>query len=112
MGYCIPIISTLARFYTWTSTLVLGWIFHLSGIPLLLVGMITTSIGLYLSLKILGKMGGIMLIVIGFIGAAFSAGTSLIISLLGFIFLIFGEAAGLIVIGNIVVFILAIICYL
>jgi len=112
MGFCIPIISALAKFYTWTSTLVLGWAFHMSGIPLLLLGMAITSIVLYITLKILHGIGGLILIVIGIIGAAFSAGTSLIISLIGVVFLISGEAAGLIVIGNILAFILAIICYL
>jgi len=110
MGYCIPIISSLVKFYTWTSTLILGWIFHLSGIPLLLLGMVITSIVTYLTLKILGKIGGLILIIIGIAGAAFSFGTSLAISLIGFIFIISGEAAGLIVIGNIMAFILAIIC--
>lgn len=110
MGYCIPIISALAKFYTGASTLILGWIFHMSGIPLLLLGMAVTSIGIYLSLKILGKIGGLMLIIIGVAGAAFSFGTSLIISAIGLFFIISGGAAGLIVIGNIMAFILAIIC--
>ena len=82
----------------------------MSGIPLLLLGMAITSISLYLSLKILGKIGGLILIIIGIIGIAFSFGTSLIISVIGLVFLISGEAAGLIVIVNILAFILAIIC--
>jgi hypothetical protein len=112
MGYCIPIISWLAKFYTGASTLVLGWIFHMSGIPLLLLGMAITSIILYLSLKIFHGIGGLILMLIGFVGAFFSAGASLIISVIGLVFLISGEAAGLIVIGNILAFILAIICYI
>lgn len=110
MGYCIPAISGLVNFYTWTSTVVLGWIFHMSGIPLLLLGMAITSIVTYIFLKILGKIGGLILILIGVAGAIPSGGATLAISVLGFVFLILGEAAGLIVIGNIVAFILAIIC--
>jgi hypothetical protein len=92
--------------WTWLP----GLIYHLGGISLKLLGLVISSIVLFISVKILGKIGGILLIVIGIIGAFVSAGAALIISVIGFVLLIFGQSANLILIGNILAFILAIIC--
>jgi hypothetical protein len=110
MGYCIPIISALSKIYVDVWTFFLKFFIHLNGVSLVLAGLLISSVLLFISLKILGKLGGFMLILIGIIGAFFSFGTSLIISVIGFVLLIFGESANLILIGNILVFILAIIC--
>lgn len=110
MAFCIPVISSLAKFYVSVFTFFLKFFIPLEGITLTLAALVISSGLIFLFGKMLGRLGGILLMVIGIIGAFFSAGTTLIITAIGTVLFFYGRATNLIVLLNILFFGLAILC--
>jgi len=82
----------------------------ISGPIFFFVTLVISSITIYILSAVLGKTGGVILMVVGIIGALVSAGTTLILTLIGFIMTFFGKSK-LLVLLNLGLFALCAACY-
>lgn len=114
----IPIISFLAGSYAAYGylgpfSLIAALIKDPSQIPLTtyLINFVITTVVYFIGLKLLGKIGGIILMVLGIIGAFFTLGTTLVLTLLGLIMVMAGGAVKWVLIINAIIFGIAIFSY-
>ncbi|HKZ45426.1 MAG TPA: hypothetical protein VJ343_01855 [archaeon] len=111
MGFCIWGLSWLSCGIVSIFKAIFG--FFLPGIPssvFFFVALAISSISIYLLGIFLGRTGGILLTVVGIVGALFSAGTTLILSLIGILMIFFGKPQ-LLVLLNLGLFALCATCY-
>jgi len=111
MGYCIWGLSWLScgivDLFKWGISL------FLPGVPSQLyffVALIVSSIAVYIAGIVAGRAGGIILSVVGMAGALVTAGTSLILTVIGMIMVFFGNPK-LLVLLNLGIFGLCALCY-
>jgi len=110
MGFCLPVFSFLAKIYVTIFTFFTKIFVGSEGIEAILIAMVVSSVIIYLYTKFLGKIGGILMIVIGVAGAAFSAGTTLALTVVGFI-LAFVSSNAMVLVGlNVLIFVLHLLC--
>ena len=74
----------------------LSWILPGEGILTNIIALLIILFVVYISVKTLGATGGILLMVVGIAGFAFTAGTSIILTIIGFIATMTGKKAGFI----------------
>ncbi|MBU5537451.1 MAG: hypothetical protein QW818_01415 [Candidatus Aenigmatarchaeota archaeon] len=111
MGFCIPLFSFLSKIYVTVFTFFTKLFFGGEGIQAVLITMLVSSVIIYLYTKYLGKVGAILMIIVGVAGAAFSAGTTLSLTILGFVLMFVSSNAKIIVGLNVLVFVLYLLCY-
>lgn len=110
-AFCVPLLSVVANIYVTVFTFFVKLFTGADGIQPVLIAMAFSSVLIYLYVKFLGKIGGILMIVIGVAGAAFSAGTTLGLTILGFVLAFVSKKAELIVVLNVLIFVLYLLCY-
>lgn len=88
--------------------LLFGVLLPFEGGALTAATLVLTSIITYLMAKMFGRIGGIVLAVIGIVGALVTGGTTLILTLLGAVLIFWGKAARALVVVNVLLFAL---CY-
>jgi hypothetical protein len=105
------ILCFLLNIYTGPWNFILGlFLRSLQGIPLTLISLVVSSLVIYLFYKFLGKIGGLILIVIGIAGSFFSAGTTLALTVIGILLFFLSNFVWLIVLINCVIFLASIAC--
>ena len=109
MGFCIWGISFLACGSAALYNLILGF-FGLSGFMLWIGGLIISCIVVYILAMMLGRIGGILLMILGALGALFTVGASLILTVFGLVFVLIGKPKLLVGI-NILLYMLCMACY-
>jgi hypothetical protein len=82
----------------------LGLVLPLQGMPLTIATLVISSLMTYFTAKTFGKIGGIVLAVLGIVGALFSLGTTLILTIIGVLMVFWSNAAKTLVIINAVLF--------
>lgn len=80
------------------------------GMVYFFISLFISSIALYIIAIMLGKIGGMILAAIGLVGMVFSAGATLVLTILGVIMIFVGDNPKLIVLGNIALFVLCVLC--
>ena len=110
MVFCIPLLSFLAKIYVTIFTFFIKLFTGSEGTTAVLITMVVSSVILYFYTKMLGKLGGIIMIVLGIAGAAFSAGTTLGLTVLGFVLTFVSGEAKVIVGLNVLAFVLYLLC--
>ena len=75
---------------------ILSWILPGEGIVTDIIALIIILLFVYISVKSFGAAGGVLLIVLGIAGAAFTAGATIALTIVGFIAVMTGKKAGLI----------------
>lgn len=113
MGYCVWGLSFLACGTPNIFNFFLD-IFLPDEVPTLLfylISLVLSSVVIYLLAKMLGRIGGMLLMVLGVLGSLFTAGISLVLTLIGFILTFLGGAAMLVIIINVISYLLCIACY-
>ncbi|MFH8086619.1 MAG: hypothetical protein QW609_02245 [Candidatus Aenigmatarchaeota archaeon] len=111
MGFCIWGLS-------WLSCGIIGlfkWLlsFFLPEIPdpiYFFVSLAISSVMVYILGALLGRIGGIILSIIGILGTAVTAGTSLIITIIGLLLVFFGKPK-LLILLNLILYVLCAACY-
>lgn len=73
----------------------------LEGAALNILSLFASSVLIYVLAKLLGRIGGVILMTVGGLGAVFTGGASLVLSVLGFLLTVFSKAAILIVLLNV-----------
>jgi len=79
MGFCIWGISFLACGSAALYNLILGFL-GLSGLLVWVLGLIISCVVIYILAMMLGKIGGILLMIVGVLGALFTVGATLILT--------------------------------
>ena len=109
MGFCIWGVSFLAcgvsTPYHW-----LLQFFGITGFSLWIAAFIVSCAVVYISAMMLGRIGGILLMIVGLFGALFTVGATLILTAFGFILTFLGKPKLLVGI-NIVLYMLCMACY-
>jgi hypothetical protein len=88
----------------------LAWILPGEGIVTNIIALFITVFFTYVFIRASGKIGGILLMVVGIAGAAFTAGVSIALTVIGFIATMMGKKAGLIAGLTFIMGIICIIC--
>jgi len=109
MGFCIWGISFLACGSAALYNLILGFL-GLSGLLVWVLGLIISCVVIYILAMMLGKIGGILLMIVGVLGALFTVGATLILTVFGFILVFLGKPKLLVGI-NIILYVLCMVCY-
>jgi hypothetical protein len=109
MGACIWGISFLACGSAALYHLILGAA-GISGMAMWIIGLIVSCIVIYVLGMMLGRVGGVLLMVVGALGALFTLGATLIITVFGFVLTFIGKPKLLVGI-NIVLYMICMACY-
>jgi hypothetical protein len=88
---------------------ILFWIFHLEGPMLHIAAMLISTALIYMSARLMGKIGGILISVIGVAGALFTGGTSLLLTAFGLIMVFYSNAAKWVALLNIFTYLICLI---
>jgi len=112
MGFCIPVISWMAKNHviiiTWMTGL--GRIHGVTDTTQIILGCIISTILVWIIGKVLGKVGGIILIILGFVGIP-AGGIGIALIVIGIIFLVIGASAEVAALLNASTFLLYLLCY-
>jgi len=111
MEYCIPFFSWFACGGVNIYNFIIGLFFPITGLPLHLLTLVISSVFVFIMAKVLGKIGGVILMILGIAGSLFTFGISLLLTFLGTILLIYEKAWPLVVMLNIISVVLCIVCY-
>jgi len=103
-------ICSLANFHVKFYNFFVGLFVPYDGIALTLTSLVVSSILIYLFYRFLGAIGGLVLTVIGILGAAVSGGTTLALTFIGLLMILLSKAGHIVIIINIGIFLLTLIC--
>ena len=81
--------------------MIIGLFVQVDGMLLTIVSTVISSVLIYAAVKLAGRAGGILLVIVGLVGAIFSFGTSLALSVLGGLAAVAGKYVEIIVVVNI-----------
>lgn len=112
MEFCIWGLSFLACGTKALFSFILGFFMPPNIPPMIyfLILLIFSSVVIYLIGLLLGKIGGMILAVVGIVGALVTGGLSLVLTLIGFIMIFLGDPKMLVLL-NFIFFMLCSLCY-